>query len=404
MSKNFRVIVVNSDHDFSAELRADVLSIAGVTIVGEIDNPSLLYTMLDELPAEVILVNLDSNLEQLLRTVKQVAFQHPELSVFGLSRSDNSQLILEAMRAGMREFVLVPIDRQQLTDSFAHAASLSLSNAKHGKIICVVGSAGGVGCTTVAVNLACELSQLSRFGTVLVDLDLLSGHVATLLDVSAQFGVADLCSNREKIDQNMVEKALVKLDSGLHVLAGPSQSLLPCDATLSKAVAILNILADRFGYVVCDGPAWTAPSGCGVLDMADVVLVVMQLLVTSVRNTHRFIERLQRRGYNLDRLQLLINRYGKDNSPLHPEDAEHTLGRPVSWVLPSDWKAVSKAVNMGKPLSDIAHKSRVRDAIHQIASGIHEPQPRIEKDGDNGVNDNGGSNGKAGLLAKVLGK
>jgi len=395
MAQGIRVIVLNCDEEYSAQLRTKLLGVDGVKIVAEVDEPLLFQNAVEQLPAEVAFINLDPDPEGLLILASEVAQQYPDLCIFGISQSDNPRLIMEAMRAGMREFLLRPIDQEQLTEALSRVARLRSSNAVRGKVICVVGTTGGCGATVLATNLACELAQLSKRGVALVDLDLMFGHVATLLDVSPQFTIADLCATLEHVDPNMVEKALVRHDTGVHVLAKPFHFAQAQQITVANCVTVLNVLGDMFEYVVCDGPLRSDASGRVVLDMADMAIMVVQLLVNSIRNVDRLMHELASEGYNLDRLKLVVNRYGKEYSPLHPEDVEQTLNRKVFYVLPSDWKSASSSVNMGQPLCVIAPKSRIREAIADLALKIYDPDAYERKRA---------GEGKSGLLAKVLGK
>ena len=122
--------------------------------------------------------------------------------------------------------------------------------------------------------------------------------------------------------------------------------------------------------MVTDGPNRFDPGGSVVLDLADVNLLVIQLLVTSVRNVRRMLEELRGGGYNLDRFKLLCNRVGLDSAHLEVDHVEQTLKRKIAFQVPDDWRSVSASINMGVPLKGLAPKSRVRQAIHEIAEQI----------------------------------
>jgi pilus assembly protein CpaE len=112
------------------------------------------------------------------------------------------------------------------------------------------------------------------------------------------------------------------------------------------------------------------PTARAVLDMADVCLIVLQLVVPSVRNTDRILSEMGRRGYNMDRVRLVCNRCGREAGYLEPGDVETTLGRKLNWTLPDDWKTSSTAVNVGTPLLEWAPKSKLRAAYRQIAMAV----------------------------------
>lgn len=399
MARGTRVVILNPDHACAVELRSDLLSVGGVRIVAETDDPAYLAGILEEFAAEVVVVNLDADPANLLVLIKDVAAKHPGLSIFGVSEQKDAQLIIEAMRVGIREYLVRPLDRKQLAESFARVAERIPDANRRGKLLCVVGSAGGLGSTTLATNLACELTTMGQRGAVLVDLDFLSGHVAMLLDLSPQFSITDLCGEEGLIDQSMIDKVLVKHRSGLHVLTSPNRYIKSHQLTMERAAAVINMLTENFDYVVCDGITRSGAADHAILDMTDSILLVLQMVLGSLHNAHRFMQMLEGEGYNLDRIELIINRYAKENSSIHPEDAEEKLRRKISWIIPSDWKTVSTAANLGQPISVYNPKSKVAESIHNLALKIHNP----EKTSDEGVLAGVGQE-KAGFWEKILGR
>jgi pilus assembly protein CpaE len=405
MKRNFRVIVYNTDKDFAPEIRAGLLSVPGVKIIAEIDEVaeiSLLGEGIEGREAEVLVVNLGSKFQLVLPLIRELHYRKPELVLFGVSRDKDPQFVLEAMRAGLREIVYSPIASRQIDEFFQNLARLSPEKKNTGKLLCITSCAGGVGATTLAVNLACELGKVAKRGVALVDLNLPFSDIASMMDVTAQFTLADLCKTSKGVDADMVEKSLVKHFTGVNVLVSTNDFSQGRTVGLDQCKPILNVLTDMFEYVVCDGPSRMDVLNKEILGMADIVLVVLNLLIPNIRNTDHFIRYLETEGFNLDRLQLVVNRYGKENGPLRPADVEQTLERKIVCVLPNDWVLVSKAVNMGQPLSQVQPKSKIALAIGQLALNINES----EKEGEHGV----GGNGKAkkvtrtGLLSRLLGR
>src|SRR5690606_6238009 len=141
-------------------------------------------------------------------------------------------------------------------------------------------------------------------------------------DLQADYTIADLTDTPEQLDSNIIDKAMVKHSSGVHLLARPNSFSQADHITAAHCVAVLSTLQQMYEYVVVDGPSRFDPGGQAVLDLADVNLLVLQLLVTSVRNVHRMLEELRDGGYNLSRFQLLCNRVGRDSSHLCVEHVE----------------------------------------------------------------------------------
>lgn len=374
MRRSIRAIILNSDDTFSATLRAQLLSVEGMHVVAEVEDAAMLGTAVNQFPCDVLIAHLDPDPHSNLVFLTQVASEKPGLPIFAISESSDGQLILNAMRIGIREYLTKPLDPAQLDTALGRVAQQAADKAEPGAILTVMNSVGGVGSSTVAVNLAVELAiicQAEQKKVVLVDLDYKFGQVATMLDLHPKFTIADLCESPEQLDPQLIGKAVMEHASGLHVLARPTHFAQAELITAANCVSVLTGLQDLYEYVVVDGPTRFDTGAKSVFDLAALQILVAQLTVPSVRNVHRILEAFTQNGFNLERVKLICNRVGKDSGLLEPEHVEATLGREIYFSLPDDWKTVSAAVNMGLALSQSAVKSRVRQAFIELAQKIH---------------------------------
>jgi pilus assembly protein CpaE len=382
VSKPVRVIVLNVDEEATAELRAHLLSIEGVKIVAEIDEPAMLAHAIGQFPAEVLLVHLDPNPNAIMGAIAPViAAQKDAIASIGMTEDRDAELVMRAMRAGMREFLWKPFPPEQLVEILGRMAREAPSNPRRlGRLIPVMATTGGAGATTLATNLAVELAQIERGKDVspgdgrlrvaVVDLDFRFGQVAMFLDAQPTYTIAELCESTDHIEPQMIERVLVKHPSGVHVLAQPASIEQAQRISAAQCASALSALLEHYDFVVCDGPTRFDPTARAVFDMTDVYLLVLQLVVPAVRNTDRILHELNRSGYNLDKVRLICNRFGRDAGHLEPADVEATLGRRIAWALPDDWKTSSTAANIGAPLLDHAPRSKLRAAYQQIASNL----------------------------------
>jgi pilus assembly protein CpaE len=393
MARGIRAIILNTDEDYAVELRSKLLAIEGMKVVAEIDEPVLFDSAIKQFSAELVVVNLDPNPEASIQTATQIIEHYPDLTLFAVSESDNPQLILQAMRSGFREFLLRPIDEQQLIDAVNRINKTTSTQPQTGKLICVVGAVGGIGSTTLATNLGCELATMAEKSAVIVDLDLCFGHVATFLDLSPQFNIGDLCLTLDAIDPAMIEKALLKHNCGASVLSRPAHFVQAQQISAANIATLINALCNMFSYVICDGPARNDAIKPSVLDLADTTLITTNLTVPAIRNIDRVLQEMAREGYNLDRNQLVLSRYSHDHNSLSIEDVEQSLNRKIVFTIPEETKVVSAAINTGQPLLECAPKSKVREAIRNIAMKLHDPNESDESAKNSG-----------GLFARMLGR
>ncbi|MCK4342256.1 MAG: AAA family ATPase [Phycisphaerae bacterium] len=379
MSRPVRVIVVNADEEAGPELRALLLSVDGVKIVAEIDEPALLAQTLAQFPAEVLLLHLDPNAAGMMELVAPlIAERKEQLVAIAMTEDHDAKLVMRAMRAGMREFLWKPFPPEQLTEILRRVGREAPATPQRvGRLIPVVAGCGGAGATLIATNLAVELAQLNGWanGTgrpkvAVVDLDFRFGQVAMFLDAQATYTIAELCDTPEHIEAQMIERVMVKHSSGVHVLAIPHDIEQAQRISAAQCAGVLAALLENYDFVVLDGPVRMDHSAQAVFSMTDMYLVVLQLLVPPVRNTDRLLQELGRAGYNLDQVRLVCNRYGRESGYLEPSDVETTLGHKLAWILPDDWKTASTAINVGTPLWEHAPKSKLRAAFQLMAADI----------------------------------
>ena len=401
MSKTVRVIVVNTDDAVSADLRAVLLSISGVKIVAEIDEPALLSRALDQFPAEALLVHLDPNPAGMMDVVAPLIESHKDqIAAIAMTEDRDAELVMRAMRAGMREFLWKPFPPEQIADVLDRVATESAESGRRlGRLVTVVGTGGGMGATQLVTNLAVEFAQLEEWAggngsskhprVAAVDLDFRFGQVAMQLDVQPAYTIAELCETAEQIDAQMIGRAMHKHPTGVHVLARPNDFEQADVISASQTAGALAALQEHYDFVVVDMPARFDPTARAVYDMADAYLLIIQLQVPSVRTADRILHELVNTGYATERIKVVCNRFGREAGYLEPTDVESTLKRKISFMLPDDWKTSAAAVNMGAPLLTNAPKSKLRMAYREIACALsqemHTPADLSENsDGDNG--------------------
>lgn len=399
MDRNVRVIVVNTDEQVASDLRAVLLSIDGVKIVAEVDEPALLNQVLSQLPAEVLLVHLDPDPTGIMDVVSPLIETYKErISAIAMTEDRDAELVMRAMRAGMREFLWKPFPPEQLGETLHRVGQeTSGSGRRLGRLVAVVGTSGGVGATQLATNLAVEFAHLeswdgaahprTRPRVAVVDMDFRFGQVAMQLDAQPTYTIAELCDTLEQIDPQMIERAMFKHATGVHVLARPIDLAQAERIHAGQAAGVLAALQEHYDFVVVDLPARFDPSARAVFDMADTYLLVLQLLVPSVRNADRILHELTSTGYAVERVRLVCNRFGRESGYLDQGDVETTLKRQLEFLLPDEWKTSAAAVNMGAPLLTIGPRTKLRHAYRRIALALASRDEAVPMNSEKELND-----------------
>lgn len=276
VGQGIRVIVVNTDEEVASDLRAVLLSVDGVRIVAEVNEPALLAQALSRMPAEVLLVHLDPNPAGMMDVVAPLIEAYKgQFAAIAMTESRDAELVMRAMRVGMKEFLWKPFPPEQLGEILQRVAREATGDGRRlGRLIVVVGTSGGVGATQLATNVAVELAQLENWeaapnpGTrprvALVDMDFRFGQVAMQLDAQPTYTVAELCETPEQIDLQMIDRAMFKHGTGVHVLARPADLAQAERISAGQAAGVLAALQEHYDFVVVDLPARFDPTALRV--------------------------------------------------------------------------------------------------------------------------------------------
>jgi pilus assembly protein CpaE len=264
----------------------------------------------------------------------------------------DSELLLQAMRNGVQEFLPRPIDLSKLQETLQRfiAESDEHDAALRERLFVVMGSKGGVGTSTVAINLAVQFSRTSGKRVGLIDFGFPLGHTCLLLDLHPQFSIRDALDNLDRLDSHLLSGLLTRHKSGLDVMPGAMHAEEWQRITPSAAVRLVNVAQTLFDYVVIDFGVAYSSEWKAVLEMARAVLVVAEPDVPALWSLERHLTDLAALGLDGQRLRVIVNRWQRRD-----EDAlqkfEKSAKRSIFAKLPNDFAQVNEATNLGAPLS-----------------------------------------------------
>ena len=296
--------------------------------------------------------------------VRQLLSTAPDLEIFLTASRMDPQLLLEAFRVGVKEFLPQPLTRQDVEPALARfeerfAGKTSGLELQAGKVIAVIGVRGGVGASTVATNLAVSVQQARRHEPVaLIDLDIHGGDLGLFLDVPASQGLTHLTKDISRLDETILRSTLVRHPSGLQFLASGCDAYDDFTFEPGSMMRVMSLLRSIHRHVFIDCGHVLNPSVKEVLDGADQVILVTTLSLPVIRRTKRLLEILSAAHYPSTKLALVVNRYEKDQKDLVAE-TEGLLGMHMAGLIPNDYASASEAINHGKPLTVMASKTPI---------------------------------------------
>ena len=323
---------------------------------------------------DVILIDIAADsATPALRTIELLHQEMPETHLFAIGTLAQPQVIVNAMRAGAREFLERPVTASHLLEAFVRISAKKrkvVREEKRGKVFTLVNAKGGSGATTIAVNLALAL-QAAHGHTALVDLAPL-GHVALHMNLKPVFSVADAIRNLHRLDSSLLESYMARHSNGLQVLAGPSQPV-PIEPSTAEFARLFDMLVGHYRYVVVDASTRIDAATRVVCNLSEVVLLVAHSDVASLWSASRIHEFLSEGGER-DRVRLIMNRYRK-LAGFTENDAEAAAGIKLLWKVPNHYFAVSSAIDRGVPLMNQSNTEIARNFIelaHRLTEDDHE--------------------------------
>ncbi len=312
-------------------------------------------------PDVVVLDLRDSN--ALPPTLSTLRRQHPTTGVVIVAARLDPVLMLEAMRAGVTEWVTNPVTSEDLVAALERV-SATHSAGVQGQIFAFVGAKGGVGTTTLAVNVGAALARLAGERTLFVDLHMSYGDAAVYFGAEPRFSVVDAIENTHRLDAAFFESLVVNTKSRVHLLASADRATHGAD--LGRVGTLLHFAAAHYRYTFLDVPRSEA-SALDALESVAKIMIVANQELAAVRNAGRMATALRQR-YGKDRIRVVLTRYDKQ-AEISQEDVERVIGLAVKHVVPSDYRAALQALNKGRPLA-LDTGSRLSDAFTSIASDL----------------------------------
>jgi pilus assembly protein CpaE len=312
-------------------------------------------------------------LETGLAQVRDLLTRFQRMSVFVTTHEKNPDWILRFMRAGADEYLLKPIDKIELFEALQKAGSLLLANhhgepAVDGRIITVFNPVGGMGTTSIAVNLAaCMIRETSK--VALVDLNFFSGDVAVFLDINPRYTLSSVTSNLNRLDASFLMSVMSQHSSGVYILSEPLDVDDTLGITAEQIHRILAFLKSVFTFVIID----TGGHLCGINEMvfkhSDLILFNTVLNLPALQNARRYLTAMAKRGFSHDRIKLVVNRY-TPKADIKVQDAEKILGRTVFATIPNEYNNMVESLNKGEPVLKLYPRSEVSKAIRALADQL----------------------------------
>ncbi len=353
------ILVASSDEHFREMVRENLLNVPNSRLVAEYPEvaSNLYIRVLQDLerhPDCGLIIDLASDPAENLRVMEKVKQAAPHLYIIASNYSAEGELVIDALRSGANDFLTQPIRRLDFRDAIGrfekapkHAVS---TQSRLGKVFTFIGTKGGVGTTTLAVNFASVLAQ-RKSNAVLLDLDWVANDACMQLGVQPQYTLLEVGENLARMDQALFEGFVARDSLGFFVVGPPDSLENQGYFTEPMFRDFANFLVEKYEAVVIDGGRRISDElVMSAMQVSTTVFLVVTQEFASVRNAQRYLAYLMRMGFNQDQIKIVINRYDKKASSdfASLDQIQQTLNQQVFYGIPSS-PVVVRAINRARP-------------------------------------------------------
>jgi pilus assembly protein CpaE len=362
----------------SSDLTSSAQLLAGLEQTGLVSSVVQWTLPMDRIPEtmeqvpDVVFLDLAREPEPFFAFANQLRRARPTIKLIACSAAVPPQpsMLLEAMRSGVQDFLGKPVQTESLKDLLLRI-SQDLDTKEfpsQDKLIVVMGAKGGVGTTTVAVNLGVQLATFARKRTVLLDFARPLGNVHLLLDLHPKFGIRDAVESLDRLDSHFLAGLLTRHKTKLEVLGGTTQPEEWQAIDVNVLDRVVNVTQNAFDVVMLDMGSQFSVEWATILRMARMILIVAEANVPSLWTLERRLLALKGFGIPQDRARIIINRWHKGDDEVL-KSIQKDINRPIFASLPNDFRKASQAVNLGTPILE-NHNNTLSGRYRQIAGQL----------------------------------
>ena len=402
MADQIRVLIV----DDIPETRDHLAKLLGfetdIEVVGAAASGRDALEMATQLTPDVVLMDINMPDMDGIAATERLASEVPTAAVVMMSVQGEADYLRRSMLAGAREFLVKPFSSDELTSSIRQVytrereklsriatqpaagsaagaapkpASSVRADGEPGRIVAVFGPKGGVGRTTLAVNLAVAAATELGQRTCLVDASFQFGDVGVLLNLNPKNkSIADLIPELEAGEPESLDTFLINHSAGIRVLLAPPSPEMAELITPPGTKRMLEALRATHDLVIVDCMSSFNDTTLAILDLADTVLTMLSLEITSIKNIRLFLEVAEQLGYGSEKVRLVLNR-ADSSLGIRVADVEHSIGRRVDHTIVSDGRSVVYALNRGVPFFLSNREAQVSQDVLRLAQAVAGASP-----------------------------
>lgn len=389
MGENIKLLLADSTYEAGESMRQTLKNEGSIEIVGKASTGDEVIDMSKNLKPDVVLLDADIDGLEAIEAVRLVVNNDPNVLVVMVFTEKNKAYVKRAMASGARDFLVKPFTISSLVDTIKNLYDLDKTRREsikaestvraeerydyrlpsEAKVVTLFSTKGGVGKSVIAINLAVSIAEKTRGKVALLDLDLLSGDIALMLDLYPKRTIVEMIKEIPTLDGDILEEYLIKHPSGISVLPAPISPEQADYITSSSLEKIINILAKNYDYIVIDtGPSFKEVN-LTALDMSNHILFITTLDLPAVKSSRVGLDIMKKLNYQDEKVNLILNRYNKKHG-ISIRDLEKTAKKKILNVIPMDDGCAISSINTGEPFITKNSRKPIAKKISEISDFV----------------------------------
>jgi pilus assembly protein CpaE len=391
-----RVLIVDDIPETRENVRKLLAFETDVEVVGVAATGREAVQLARDLQPNIVMMDINMPDMDGITAVEQISRDVPIAQVIMMSVQSEADYLRRSMLAGARDFLTKPFTSEDLVSTIRRVHRMGQTRAatlaaapqavqpqagkgstaaaagpgKEGAVIVVFGPKGGIGTTTLAVNLAVALHQRAESSrTILVDASLQFGDVGVFLNLPPNRNITDLCSTIDDLDPDSIDTSAVAHASGIKALLAPPRPEMADLVTPEYLKRILEELRLQYDYIVVDTATIVNDTVLTALDLADRIVLVATPDIPSIKNARLFFEITDALSYSPNKIMLVVNKVDR-RSGITAQMIEDNIKHQVAGQIPLDELLVLTSINRGVPIMVDQRTKPIGQAIQQLAERV----------------------------------
>ncbi|HKL10302.1 MAG TPA: response regulator [Clostridia bacterium] len=383
MAKKISVLIAENRRDTRELIKRYLMTEKVIEVVGEADTGPAAVELAGRLMPDIVLIYSEMQQMDGYEACEKIAETCRNTSVIIMAREIGAEQVRKAMVSGAKDYITLPLDINRLISTIRLTYKKSVKfeipkasderqdkkDSREGRIIGIFSTKGGVGKTTIALNLAVDMAKKSRKRIALVDLDLQFGDVALMANLEPEMTIADIMEETASIDTSTINGLMTEYTTNLMVLASPPSPEYAEYIGGESIREILAFLRQTYDYIIIDMASSFSDATLAALDFADEIFMVSAMDIVSVKNVKIGIEIMKSLEYPDEKIKILVN-MANPKLGIGYADLERIFERKIDYKIPEAKKSLVRAVNKGVPHINARGLSKTNKALGRISKGI----------------------------------